>query len=77
MRKPPRTTPKSIRIPPDIEAELVKESQRTGVPQAGIILAAIKNWLQYDNITYDITIYGNTIATVKVTHGRNQEPESA
>lgn len=76
MRKPPKTTPKSIRIPPEIEAKLAEESRRTGVPQTGIILAAIKNWLQYDDTTYEINIHGHTIATVTVTHGRNQ-PESA
>ncbi|MBD2488982.1 ribbon-helix-helix domain-containing protein [Aulosira sp. FACHB-615] len=57
--------PKSFRFPPDIDEKLREESERTGIPQTGIIIAALKKWFDYEDVTYSVKLpNGKTIATV-------------
>ncbi|MFN6559993.1 MAG: ribbon-helix-helix domain-containing protein [Nostoc sp. ChiSLP01] len=65
-------TPKSLRLPPDVDERLREESARTGIPQTGIIVAALKKWFEYENITYSVKLpNGTTIATVTA----NEDPD--
>jgi pyridoxine/pyridoxamine 5'-phosphate oxidase len=57
--------PRNFRLPPDVDTKLRQESARTGIPQAGIVIAALKKWFEYQEITYTIKLpNGTTIATV-------------
>jgi hypothetical protein len=57
--------PRSFRLPQDIDKKLRQESERTSIPQTGIIVAALKKWFGYEEITYTIMFpNGKTVATV-------------
>ncbi|MEH1828242.1 MAG: ribbon-helix-helix domain-containing protein [Nostoc sp.] len=69
--------PKSFRFPEDIDQKLREESERTNIPQTGIIIAALKKWFGYKEITYTIMLpNGTTIATV-VADGATDSRELA
>lgn len=72
--------PKSLRLPPDIDERLRQESEETGVPQTGIIVAALKKWFEYEEIIYSVKLpNGKTIATVTATptDGTSNQPKAA
>jgi hypothetical protein len=51
-----KTTTRSLRLPNEIDEKLQLESQRTGIPLTGIILAAVQSWLEYKDITYSLRL---------------------
>lgn len=69
--------PRNFRLPPELDQQLREEAERVGIPQTGIVIAALKKWLGYEDITYSIKLPdGKTIATVTASGTTNQQ-ESA
>lgn len=68
--------PRNFRLPPDVDTKLRQESERTGIPQTGIVIAALKNWFKYEQITYTFTLHdGKTAATI-TANGATEEAAS-
>ncbi|QLE42282.1 hypothetical protein FD723_18860 [Nostoc sp. C052] len=72
-----KTTTRSLRLPNAIDEKLQLESQRTGIPLTGIILAAVQEWLEYENITYSLRLPSGQFIEITATNGKTDTGELA
>ncbi|WP_190686100.1 hypothetical protein [Nostoc sp. FACHB-110] len=72
-----KTTTRSLRLPNELDQKLQEESERTGIPMTGIILAAIQSWLNHDNITYSMKMPSGQIIHITATDGKIDQRKSA
>lgn len=62
-----KTTTRSLRLPHAIDEKLQRESERTGIPLTGIILAAVQDWLEYESITYSLRLPSGQFIEITAT----------
>ena len=71
-----KTTTRSLRLPNEIDEKLQLESQRTGIPLTGIMLAAIKKWLG-EEVGYSMRLPSGQIIEITVTGGVTDTKKTA
>ena len=72
-----KTTTRSLRLPNEIDEKLQLESQRTGIPLTGIILAAVQRWLEYEDITYSLRLPSGQFIEITAISGATDTRKTA